>query len=131
MPTRAIENALAAYVQAVDDGRSADAAQFFTDDAIIEIPLSATRAQGRDACQALFDALRRPEIQSMHCLVNNLIRIDGETAEGSFDMFSIHYHLTPPLITGAIRCAARYAVENGAWKIAHLNFDVRVPRSSQ
>ena len=121
MSADAIMKALAGYFQAIDDGRTADAANFFTDEALILVPNSPP-ATGRNACRSLFDALHNPQNRSMHCMVNNFVEIDGETAGGSFDLFTIHRSSAPPTIAGALRCSARYAVERNEWKIARLDF---------
>jgi hypothetical protein len=80
-----IRNTIAAYCQALDDGRTDDAVATFSPDATMAIPGSDVLV-GREAIRVAYAALK-PRAPQRHVVVNTFVTsTDGESATATSDL---------------------------------------------
>jgi hypothetical protein len=115
---------IAAYCQAIDDGRTDDSGTLFSDQGRLCVPIMNKILIGPRQIADFNRSLINPGIKSMHCAVNPVLAIDGDHASGSFDLFTIHFHLAPPRIVSTARCECQFRLTTNGWKIAELIFNI-------
>jgi uncharacterized protein (TIGR02246 family) len=85
-----VRRAIAAYTQAVDDGRTDDILATFTADGTVDIPGIGAH-QGREAMREAYDAIA-PKAPQRHLVVNTLVTQwdDNEATATSDLVFMVH-----------------------------------------
>jgi ketosteroid isomerase-like protein len=113
-----VRRAIAAYTQAVDDGRTEDVLATFLPDASVDIPGLGSH-QGHDALRKAFDAVA-PKAPQRHLVINTLVtEWDAKEATASSDLVF--------MVNGgqgwSLFLAGRYTDTlrqvDGEWKFAH------------
>jgi uncharacterized protein (TIGR02246 family) len=80
-----IRNLIAGYAHAADDGRSADYAQLFTPDGVMES--QGAEAAGRERLTALIDSIYDYAIK--HYQMNTAIQVHGDRATAQTDLLAM------------------------------------------
>ena len=92
----------------------------FTEDGVIEAP--GIRLEGRAAIVAALDTMDRLYVATQHRVHNQLVTIDGDTAQG--ETYSTADHLsaadgTRTILTWAIRYQDRWRRVDCRWRFCH------------
>jgi len=108
------------YAQGADRRDKQLWASIFTEDGVIEAP--GIRLEGRANIVAALDAMARLYVATQHRVHNQVVSIDGDTAEG--ETYSTADHLsdeggTRTILTWAIRYQDRWRRVDGAWRFSH------------
>ena len=108
------------YAQGADRRDKQLWASIFTGDGVIEAP--GIRLEGRANIVAALDAMARLYVATQHRVHNQVVSIDGDTAEG--ETYSTADHLsdeggTRTILTWAIRYEDRWRRVDGAWRFSH------------
>ena len=107
------------YAQGADRRDKQLWASIFTEDGVIEAP--GIRLEGRADIVAALDAMARLYVATQHRVHNQVVSIDGDTAEG--ETYSTADHLsaadgTHTILTWAIRYQDRWRRVDGAWRFS-------------
>lgn len=108
------------YAQGADRRDKQLWASIFTEDGVIEAP--GIRIEGRANIVAALDVMARLYFATQHRVHNQVVSIDGDTAEG--ETYSTADHLsaagdTRTILTWAIRYQDRWRRVDGAWRFSH------------
>jgi uncharacterized protein (TIGR02246 family) len=108
------------YAQGADRRDKQLWASIFTEDGVIEAP--GIRLEGRANIVAALDAMARLYVATQHRVHNQVVSIDGDTAQG--ETYSTADHLseaggTRTILTWAIRYQDRWRRVDGAWRFSH------------
>lgn len=113
-----VRRAIAAYTQAVDDGRTDDILATFLPDGSVDIPGIGAQ-QGHDAMRVAFDAVA-PKVPQRHLVFNTLVtEWDEHEARASSDLVFMVNGGQGWMTFLAGRYADRLRQVDGAWKFAH------------
>jgi hypothetical protein len=113
-----VSAAIAAYTQALDDGRTDDVVATFCADGGCDIPGLGT-AQGHDALRAAYDAVK-PQVPQRHLIVNTLVADWSQTeATASSDVVFLIRGDKGWSVFLAGRYADRLRIDAGTWKFVH------------
>jgi uncharacterized protein (TIGR02246 family) len=107
------------YAQGADRRDKQLWASIFTEDGVIEAP--GIRLEGRANIVAALDVMARLYVATQHRVHNQVVSIDGDTAEG--ETYSTADHLstadgTRTILTWAIRYQDRWRRVDGAWRFS-------------
>jgi len=113
-----VSAAIAAYTQALDDGRTDDVVATFCDDGAVNIP-GLGEAQGHDALRAAYDAVK-PQVPQRHLIVNTLVTDWSQTdATASSDVVFMIRGEKGWSIFLVGRYADQLRHDRGTWRFAH------------
>jgi len=107
----AIRDVLASYCQLCDDGRFAEWAELFTDDARLHV--MGTTHHGRAAVRSFIEAAQPPERRGKHLVTNVLVALDGDRARTWSDYLFVDRNGTP---TSVGRYHDELRREEGRWR---------------
>jgi hypothetical protein len=113
-----VRRAIAAYTQAVDDGRTDDIVATFIPDGSVDIPGLGAH-QGHDALRVGFDAIK-PQVPQRHIVFNTLVtEWDESDASASSDIVFLIKggDRWSVFLTGRYSDKLKYV--DGEWKFAH------------
>jgi hypothetical protein len=113
-----VRRAIAAYTQAVDDGRTDDVLATFTGDGSVDIPGIGAH-EGQEAMRAAYDAVA-PKAPQRHLVINTLVtEWDAEQATAKSDLvFMVHNgQAWMTFLTGRYTDTLRQV--GGEWKFTH------------
>lgn len=119
------------YASAVDRNDPELFASIFVEDAVVEGP--GFRFDGRARLREVPAQLARDFRGTMHCVFNQLVTIEGDTARG--ETYCIAYHGIvgedgrPATLDWAIRYQDRFTRQAGEWKIAYRRLVVEWTRT--
>ncbi len=129
---RAVRRVMTRYMRLCDQPDSgfpiAELGALFTTDAVWEGGGSTYGAafgqhKGRDSIMACIESFRRPKSHftlNVHFLTSEDIIVRDETAEGSWIMLQLSSYADGHSSVLSARITARFAIEDGAWRIAHF-----------
>ncbi|MBS0504087.1 MAG: nuclear transport factor 2 family protein [Proteobacteria bacterium] len=108
------------YAAGADRRDKALWARILTEDCVLEGPHF--RVEGRDANLANIDLLERMFLKTQHRVHNQMVTVDGDTAEG--ETYSTADHLSEAdgerrLLCGTIRYQDKWRREGGEWRFSH------------
>jgi uncharacterized protein (TIGR02246 family) len=108
------------YAQGADRRDKELWASIFTDDGVIEAP--GLRLEGRANIVAALDVMARLYVATQHRVYNQVVSIDGDSAQG--ETYSTADHLsvdggTRTILTWAIRYQDRWRRVDGRWQFSH------------
>jgi hypothetical protein len=113
-----VSAAIAAYTQALDDGRTDDVVATFCADGSVDIPGLGTAA-GHDALRAAYDAVK-PQVPQRHLIVNTLVTEWSQSAaKASSDVVFLLRSDNGWQVFLVGRYSDQLRNENGTWKFAH------------
>ena len=108
------ETLKAQYCFAVDQRRWDEFLELFLEDAVWEMP-DIMRFEGKAAIKDFFAGLDEMMSFWMHMVVNPLITVDGDEAQGRWYVLESNTVKDGPAIWGAGRYEERYRRSNGQW----------------
>lgn len=130
--TEALLAIVSGYCQYYDDGRVDELVDLFTADASLRVNLLDASRAGRDDIRAFFAELVGAGHGGMHCAVNPLVEVDGDTATAAVDYFWLGVIDGAYRIGSAGRYNYRFVREPDRWRACALDIAVLVdPRTLQ
>lgn len=118
------------YAQTADRNEPERFAALFTEDAVIEGP--GFRLEGREQIRHVPGMLARQYRGTMHCVLNQVVTIEGDAAQG--ESYCMAYHRydaedgRPMTLDWAIRYQDRFVRSGSDWRFAHRRLLVQWTR---
>jgi ketosteroid isomerase-like protein len=124
----AIKNMHNEYVICLRNNQFEEMIDCFADDAILEIRELGRRTGKEEIAKLFREHIARVKIPRGHSLVQPVITVDGNTAEGHWTLYHFNYDYTKPAGKGCLTeweqgfYECRYVRVGGVWKFSYLKF---------
>jgi 3-phenylpropionate/cinnamic acid dioxygenase small subunit len=124
-----VRRTLAAYCQAVDDGRFDDVAACFAAGAVVDV--MGEQVRGRSAIRDWLEAAMPPERRGVHVVANVVIDVTSAgAADVSSDFLFFASGTLGMKVTASGRYLDRFVVEDDRWVIAARTITLRPGRAA-
>ena len=118
-----IRRALGRYCQLNDDGQFDRWGELFTEDATFRYG-DQVEVHGRDEIKAFVSAAQPPEARGRHVIMNEIIDVDGDTAEVRADFIFFSPSDGPVLAIAANRYHDRLQRSGDGWQFTEVNISL-------